>query len=110
MWKKNLLSSIISIISTLACAAAIIAIALFGEKIIQDLNKNTEKQQQNIEAEYEELHEDNFDEETGKKILRIPFLLCRRKSEKQDNECNFCARHPGGDRSLSGREHFSAVV
>ncbi len=54
MWKKNLLSSIISIISTLACAAAIIAIALFGEKIIQDLNKNTEKQQKNIEAEYEE--------------------------------------------------------
>lgn len=74
MWKKNLLSSIISIISTLACAAAIIAIALFGEKIIQDLNKNTEKQQQNIEAEYEELHEDNFDEETGKKILTEKFL------------------------------------
>jgi len=74
MWKKKLLSSIISIISTLACAAAIIAIALFGEKIIQDLNKNTEKQQQNIEAEYEELHEDNFDEETGKKILTEKFL------------------------------------
>ena len=53
MWKKNLLSSIISIISTLACVAAIIAIALFGEKIIQDLNQNTEKQQI-IEAEYEE--------------------------------------------------------
>jgi hypothetical protein len=92
MWKNRLISSIISIIATLAFAAAIIAIALFGVKIVQDLDKNTDKERQNIETEYEELHEDNFDEETGKKILTEKFLEKEYRSyyigEKANNRKN----------------------
>ena len=96
MWKNRLISSIISIISTLAFAAAIIAIALFGVKIVQDLDKNTDKERQNIETEYEELHEDNFDEKTGKKILTEEFLRKEYRSyyigEKANNRKNRTSR------------------
>ena len=43
-------------------------------KVLKDAGAKTEKLRQDIEAEYQELHDDNFDEETGKKILTEEFL------------------------------------
>ena len=74
MVKNKLVDLIVPIISLIASAVAIILIFNFGVKILKDSGDNLKKERQKIEAEYEELHEDNFDEETGKKILTDRFL------------------------------------
>jgi len=74
MWRGELKDIILRIVSFFACTAAIILCFLFGVKVLKDAGKKTEKMRQNIEAEYQELHDDNFDEETGKKILTEEFL------------------------------------
>lgn len=74
MWKNKTVDVIIRIVSMLACVAAMIMLFFFGVKVIRDSGEKTEKMRQEIEAEYEALHEDNFDEETGKKILTQEFL------------------------------------
>ena len=63
MVKNKLVDLIVPFISLIASAVAIILIFNFGVKILKDSGDNLKKERQKIEAEYEELHEDNIDEE-----------------------------------------------
>ncbi len=75
MGKSELMKDVILRLgSFLACVAAIFLCFFFGAKVLQDAGEKTEKLRQDIETEYQELHDDNFDEETGKKILTEEFL------------------------------------
>ncbi len=74
MWKDELKDTILRLVSFLACTAAIVLCFFFGVKVLKDAGAKTEKLRQDIETEYQELHDDNYDEETGKKILTEEFL------------------------------------
>ena len=66
--------------TTVLCLLAIAAAIYAGAHILKDTSSSIDKEREKIEAEYTELHENNIDEETGKKILTKNFLMKEYKS------------------------------
>lgn len=65
---------LVSIITPIVVVLLMIAAFFAGIRLLDNSKKKLDKERDQIEAEYEALHEKNIDEATGKKILTEKFL------------------------------------